>query len=761
MFHYWYMEATITFKGSLCFLPMPLAQLPETFNFVEHCKGFFPHAFHTRENLSYNRPLPAKQYFQAQAMKPKKRKEFDTWYTAEMQKNQMYNLWEELEKYCHSDLMVSKTACLKFIEEFQEEAGFNPMEKCATIASACNLFRRRELVPEDTIAIELTNGWRGAQVNQSVAALEWLCYEDFKLGHNRIKHLRSGGEQSIRVPGKILLVDGYDPETRTVYEFHGCFYHGCVHCFPNQRHRKQKCHPDRTIAEIYEATCKKTQQLRNAGYNVIEKWEHDFEKEKKTDPALIEFLNTFLLAEPLNPRDSFFGGRTNGVRLHCETATDEEIRYVDINSLYPYVNKTKTYLVGHPEILINPVDQNLDSYFGMAKVMILPPSNLYHPVLPVHIGGKLMFPLCTQCVMEELQKPWLERTEVCTHTAERRCLIGTWCTPELQKAVEKGYQIIKIYEVWHFPQTQTGLFANYVNKWLKNKTEASGWPKNCNTETAKSEYIQEYYEREGKVIKNAGRKQVAKLMLNSFWGKFGEKPNKMQTFTVTSPAELYKIIEDMGNNIHDIRICTDDIVEIDVTKAEEEVIPSSKTNIFIASFTTAWARSALYQYLDKLKEQVLHFDTDSIIYLWKNGLPQVETGPFLGQMKDETEGVSIREFVTGGPKNYTYRLQNGKTECKIRGFTQDEQGMALLNFDSMKKHIIGAIDSPGKVLEPIAVLVSINMVTDRTTKKICLTPKVKNYRLVFEKWVINPVDCTSRPFGFDWLQHNVDLLLSL
>ena len=250
-------------------------------------------------------------------------------------------------------------------------------------------------------------------------------------------------------------------------------------------------------------------------------------------------------------------------------------------------------------------------------------------------------------------------------------------------------------------------------------------------------------------------------MLNSFWGKFGEKPNKMQTFTVTSPAELYKIIEDMGNNIHDIRICTDDIVEIDVTKAEEEVIPSSKTSIFIPSFTTAWARLELYQYLDKLKEQVLYFDTDSIIYLWKNGLPQVETGPFLGQMKDETEGVSIREFVTGGPKNYTYRLQNGKTECKIRGFTQDEQGMALLNFDLMKKHIIGAIDSPGKVLEPIAVPVSINMVTDRTTKKICLTPKVKNYRLVFEKRVINPVDCTSRPFGFDWFQHNVNLLLSL
>ena len=88
---------------------------------------------------------------------------------------------------------------------------------------------------------------------------------------------------------------------------------------------------------------------------MIEKWEHDFEIEKKTNP-------TFQLSEPLNPRDSFFGGRTNGVRLHCVAAAGEEIRYVDINSLYPYVNKTKTYPVGHPEILVNPTNQDIGSY---------------------------------------------------------------------------------------------------------------------------------------------------------------------------------------------------------------------------------------------------------------------------------------------------------------------------------------------------------------------------------------------------------------
>ena len=769
MFNIRLIETVITFKDSLCFLPMPLAQLPETFNFQEQTKGFFPHAFHTRENLSYRGPLPAKHHFQPRAMKPKTKKAFETWYATEQAKNTEYVLWEELETYCHSDVMVLKTACEKFITEFKEEAGFNPIEKCATIASACNLFWRRELVPKNTIAIEPTRGWRGAQTNQSKVALEWLCYEDSKLGHHKIKHVRSGGEQSLPVEGKIVKVDGYNPETNTVYEFHGCFYHACPECFPRQRHRRHNCHPDRSLAEVYEETCKKTKKLRDAGYTVFEKWEHDFEDDKKTDPVLKEFLSTFELVEPLNPRDSFFGGRTNGVTLYCETgSSDQEIRYADINSLYPYVNKTKTYPVGHPEILVHPTDQNIQSYFGIAKVKILPPAILYHPVLPVRISDKLMFPLCSQCVVEQLQKPWLERSEMCLHTEEERCLYGTWCTPELEKAVKKGYQILKIYEVWHFPESQRrqGLFADYVNKWLKIKQEASGWPKDCTTDQKKEEYLQEYEEREGvnlepeKVIKNGGRKQVAKLMLNSFWGKFGEKPNKTQTHTVTSPAELYNIIENQGNNIHDIRIITEDVVEVDTTKATEEVIPSSKTNIFIASFTTAWARLELYSYLDKLKEQVLYFDTDSIIYRWRHGFPEIETGPFLGQMKDELEGETICEFVTGGPKNYAYKLaESGKTECKIRGFTQDEQGMELLNFESIKEHVLGALR--GEEIQPIAVPVSINMVTDRTTKKICLTPKEKRYRLVFEKRVVNTKDYTSKPYGYYWIRDCLDSLIAL
>ena len=63
-------------------------------------------------------------------------------------------------------------------------------------------------------------------------------------------------------------------------------------------------------------------------------------------------------------------------------------------------------------------------------------------------------------------------------------------------------------------------------------------------------------------------------------------------------------------------------------------------------------------------------------------------------MKDETEGVPIKEFATGGPKNYPYKLQNGKTECKIRRFTLDEHGSGIFNFDSMKHHILAEIYDP-------------------------------------------------------------------
>lgn len=86
--------------------------------------------------------------------------------------------------------------------------------------------------------------------------------------------------------------------------------------------------------------------------------------------------------------------------------------------------------------------------------------------------------------------------------------------------MEKGYQLIKIHEVFHFtPENRrTGLFAEYFNTWLKLKQESAGWPADCDTEEKKAEYIRNYKEHEGiqleNVANNPGRKAFAKLLLN-------------------------------------------------------------------------------------------------------------------------------------------------------------------------------------------------------------------------------------------------------
>ena len=80
-----------------------------------------------------------------------------------------------------------------------------------------------------------------------------------------------------------------------------------------------------------------------------------------------------------------------------------------------------------------------------------------------------------------------------------------------------------------------GLFSEYVNTFLKYKLESSGWPEHCTTEESKQGYIDFIREKEGVVLDpasitvNKGLRSLAKLMLNSFWGKFGQLLNFKQT----------------------------------------------------------------------------------------------------------------------------------------------------------------------------------------------------------------------------------------
>ena len=779
-------DTTIRFIDSLSFFQMPLSDFPKTFGLTELKKGHFPHLFNTPENQSYVGPMPDKSFYMPDGMSIKKRHEFDQWYDEEASKGIPFDFQAELVTYCESDVRLLKQGCLTFMRDFKDQADFNPFDQM-TIASACNRFLRMHCMEENTIASEPLLGWRN-RINHSRASMEWLTWCERNLrrqawfdlsedehddhesmvrayGHavadhhplyrQRIQHARNEGE--FQIPGTRHTVDGYDADTNTVYEFHGCFWHGCRTCHP----QRTDVHPilmDRTMDDVRELVDKKRTLLQTLGYRVIEMWECSWEALKQSDPDITDYVTLLDLQSPLNPRDAFYGGRTNAVCLHAETKNGSQVRYDDYASLYPWVNKYGTYPIGHPTFIYQPDTTDLTSYFGLAKCTILPPEGLYHPVLPYWTHDKLTFPLCRTCVEDNIDKALLEKTSICHHTDDQRALTGTWCTPELETAVRKGYTILHLHEGCHFSETRTGLFKSYVDTWLKIKEEASGWPEGCITREQKQAHIDAYYAREGirldahKIEKNPGLRALAKMMLNSMWGKFGQRLNKTQVREFIDPQPFITFLDSDQHDIRYVSALTEDCVEVHYKMQANDVLPSRNLNIFIAAFTTCHARLRLYEALDHLKERVLYYDTDSVIYLYHPRDPPLHPprGAYLGDFKDELEaGDHIIEFCSGGPKNYGYTTASGKTVCKVRGFSLNIEGHAQLNYHVLCQNTLDELQRPLDQLRMTRVTQSHTIHRDAKSYTLETRPSHKDYRLVYSKRVLDSHTAKTYPYGYE------------
>ena len=83
----------------------------------------------------------------------------------------------------------------------------------------------------------------------------------------------------------------------------------------------------------------------------------------------------------------------------------------------------------------------------------------------------------------------------CSHeNLDDRCLLETWCTLELHKAVRHGYEILEVYEVYHFGKTSR-IFEQFMNMFLKLKQEVSGFPSSCFAEDGSvcDEVVDEFF----------------------------------------------------------------------------------------------------------------------------------------------------------------------------------------------------------------------------------------------------------------------------
>ncbi|CAB3978337.1 DNA polymerase [Paramuricea clavata] len=461
-------ERNLKVIDSYLFLAMRLAKFPEALGIENVAKGFHPYLF---TDLNYVGEMVGLEYFDLPLEGSKERETFDHWY--KQQQSKTYVFREAIYYYCRLDVDILRQGCIIFSRLIYRITRVLPFydHTCNTVAGLALKIYRKNFLKEDQIGQVPTCGYGGVNINQSAIALCWLKDLEIMLEENNLRlasKLSVCGEQ--RIMGR--YVDGYCEETKTIYQFHGCFYHGCERCYDGA------CYNPVLFTKFFTllvSTQRLTNMFRQAGYTVVEKWECDYRNEvDMTANRLKELrLTSFFEFIQLEPRDALFGGRTSPATLYYDMKdTGLPAMYFDVCSLYPYVQKKFQYPTGHPVILKGRECENIDvnQVFGLIKCKILPPTHLLFPVLPYR-STKLTFPLCRTCVQRQ-------QNETCRHNDEQRALYGTWTSVEIQKALQLDYRILIIYEIYHY-QKREKIFDQYVNTFIKLKQESSGIPKKC------------------------------------------------------------------------------------------------------------------------------------------------------------------------------------------------------------------------------------------------------------------------------------------
>ena len=356
-------------------------------------------------------------------------------------------------------------------------------------------------------------------------------------------------------------------------------------------------------------------------------------------------------------RPALQGGRTEAFMLArkwdaASVSSGVYGRYIDVNSMYPSVQKWDPLpgaITGfEPSVHITGpaaadfINAHCKTSLAVVVYSITPPSSLYIPVLLV---------TDTDSRLKGMLHPIVRAT-------------GT--SIEIAEALRRGYTSLIIHGYMTFT-ARTDLFASYVDTYVAIKEKHSQGP-----------------------LKNPGRCKIAKLMLNSLWGKFAQKDPKNEHRLITDTTHWFKLVtayNDGGPTIDVLRM-TDDYCFVSLGLPEGENLHLSTTNIALASFVTAHARLRLYSALSMCGTRALYCDTDSIVYETTPDDPLTPMlGPHLGEWKDETGGAPITSFVALAPKTWAYATASHE-EVKCKGFparwASVDMYMALL--DGTKKN---------------------------------------------------------------------------
>nr|CAD2205395.1 unnamed protein product [Meloidogyne enterolobii] len=728
-------QRKVQFKDSLNYFFCELDALTKIFALPEDVattKPFFPYLFIQRQHLHERIiGLPPLEYYQPEYKKADKRDKLLDWYNrtiADTTTN--FQLREQLILYCTNDVAILRESVLRFRHLIgQHTRNLDPFLSVSTTAGLALTTLRRCFLPKNWIVHSPEGGYlRGRRA--SAESQRYIRF--FEIQHpesaGQIQHAQWAlGEAHVEDCGYRLdgLWQRSPPLRPLAIEYMGCYYHGCPKCFPV---RDQRLAAGRTAEELFERTQQRLWELEHQhGYQLHVVWGHEIKEKLSNNTQLRRKWFEIDCVRPMDPReDCLRGGRTEPFKLHHMCAEDEEILYIDIVSLYPYVMKARSFPIGHPNVLTrdtlllppnNPLpwtspEHNI--YKGLLLVRVQPPNFMngnLPPVLPYRThDGRLTFPLCAKCADNRQQRP-------CTHGERERSWLTGYTHVELNYALERGYKVVDIYEVWNYEKWDPNLFRSYVNTFIGLKQQASGWPDGCASELDRADYLAEFERVEGifldpeKIETNPGLRMIAKLLANSLWGKLAQRVCGTEVRYAKTPAEFHQLLEDPTIEMLDFDHVSEHLDRC-VVRKKPEFSKAPNTNCLpVAAFVTSYARLHLYEYIEQVHQiggVLLYCDTDSIIYVGKRNGQRVLEGEYLGQMKREVPTRRILEFIAGGPKNYGYRHVDASTglderaELKIRSFPLSYATHQLLNFNTMKQLVLNQFNVDGAVDDTIA-----------------------------------------------------------
>uniref|UniRef100_A0A914M148 DNA-directed DNA polymerase n=1 Tax=Meloidogyne incognita TaxID=6306 RepID=A0A914M148_MELIC len=542
-------KSMLIFRDSFNLMPMSLASLVPAFALDVEEKPFFPHLANRPENYGKEIfPVPS-DYF-AEGMMPDKRKEFDRWFA--INKDEPFFLDEALAAYCTNDVEILLAALITFRREFMNVTRRGPCQRAAstrahngidilkesmTIASACMCHFRTNHLKKNHLAIVPEKGYDNAD-NQSRLALKFLKWYEEEYGVEVQTAYSKGGEKKI---DKYKL-DGWIEEEQLGIEVNGCVWHGCEKCYPESNTILPNGF---TAGKQREKDEMRLEFIKSQGVKVKIFWECEIRKMLDKDREMRNKFKNYLDNGPIDIRSCFFGGRTGPLRLFYSPRAGEKISYYDVTSLYPFVNVSTKYPVGHPKVHIINKDVHWtrpeDNTFQLAilKVFVIPPRIIDIPVLPMKIGTddeRLLFPLCSRCACENREGS-VNQNYSCPHSDLQRGWVSTCTSIELNVALEEGYIVTKLFRVLEYTSSDDKLFAPYISEFMSEKIHSSGFDSSMKDNFAAEEnFIKECNEKFGIIIErnkmgaNKGRRTQAKLIVKQFMGEIFVK--KCWTFTM-------------------------------------------------------------------------------------------------------------------------------------------------------------------------------------------------------------------------------------